>query len=179
MGSSPGTGKTMKKSQRHYRNTEENMNSSVLSGLISVAQKDTSSLDPKVKELRREGYDVVDKRGKDMGKDQFIKLLVTQVTHQDPLKPMKDKEFIAQMAQFSSLEQMTQVNENLQGMQKSNRSEASYALLGKVVKGKGEAGKEMIEGLVKEIIPGGETTWLVTDKGRIDAARVHKVKQGS
>ena len=42
----------------------------------------------------------------DLGKDEFIKILMTQLQHQDPLNPMEDKDFIAQMATFSSLEQM-------------------------------------------------------------------------
>src|SRR5690625_3910519 len=41
-----------------------------------------------------------------LGKDEFIKILMTQLQNQDPLNPMEDRDFIAQMATFSSLEQM-------------------------------------------------------------------------
>ncbi len=48
-----------------------------------------------------------------LGKDDFMKLLVTQLSHQNPLNPMDAQDFSAQLAQFSSLEQLTNSNENL------------------------------------------------------------------
>jgi flagellar basal-body rod modification protein FlgD len=53
-------------------------------------------------------------RADGMGRDAFLKLLVTQLQHQDPTKPQADGEFIAQLAQFSSLEQLTQMQQTLQ-----------------------------------------------------------------
>ena len=41
-----------------------------------------------------------------LGKEEFLKILITQLQHQDPLSPVEDREFIAQLAQFSALEQM-------------------------------------------------------------------------
>ena len=50
----------------------------------------------------------------ELGQDTFLKLLVTQLQHQDPLDPMDDTEFIAQLAQFSSLEKLTEMAASLE-----------------------------------------------------------------
>lgn len=53
---------------------------------------------------------------KELDKDAFLKLLIAELSNQDPMNPMDDREFIAQMAQFSTLEQMTNMTKALEGM---------------------------------------------------------------
>jgi len=53
---------------------------------------------------------------KSMGKDAFLQLLVTQLSHQNPLQPQADGEFMAQLAQFSSLEQLQQTHATLESI---------------------------------------------------------------
>jgi len=51
-----------------------------------------------------------------LGRDAFLNLLVTQLQHQDPLQPQANGEFIAQLAQFSSLEQLTTMSDTLEAI---------------------------------------------------------------
>lgn len=59
-------------------------------------------------------YNTTSTTGSSMDKDAFLKLLVTQLSHQDPLNPVEDKEFIAQMAQFSTLEAVQNLDSTMQ-----------------------------------------------------------------
>ena len=68
-----------------------------------------------------------------LGKDDFLKLLITQLTNQDPTQPMEDTQFISQMAQFSSLEQMTNMNESFNKMAGMITSSQATSTLGKTV----------------------------------------------
>ena len=51
-----------------------------------------------------------------LGESDFLNLLITQLKNQNPLEPMKDTDFIAQLANFSNLQQMTSVNTNISTM---------------------------------------------------------------
>jgi flagellar basal-body rod modification protein FlgD len=51
-----------------------------------------------------------------LGRDAFMSLLLTQLQHQDPTQPQADGEFLAQLAQFSALEQLQQMNKKLESM---------------------------------------------------------------
>ena len=80
-----------------------------------------------------------------LGKDAFLKLLTVQMSHQDPLSPMNNRDMIAQLAQFSSVEQMTEVNKNLDSMKTFYSSQTGYSMLGKSVEVMDEAGNRFLE----------------------------------
>jgi flagellar basal-body rod modification protein FlgD len=74
---------------------------------------------------------------KDLGRDEFLTLLITQLKNQNPLSPMESSDFTAQLAQFSSLEQLFGMNETLANIQDALRSQESGNVLdyiGKMVK---------------------------------------------
>ncbi|MBM7564614.1 flagellar hook capping FlgD N-terminal domain-containing protein [Paenibacillus sacheonensis] len=54
-----------------------------------------------------------------MGKDDFLRILVTQLQNQDPMQPLQDKDFIAQMAQFSSVEQLVNMSDQLTALRQN------------------------------------------------------------
>jgi len=95
---------------------------------------------------------------KAMGKDDFLKLLVAQMQNQDPMNPTDNKDSIAQLAQFSSLEQMNNISTAMNALSQSmvNFSQQSSltqgaAMIGKWVSGVDTDGKTSLEGTVEAV----------------------------
>jgi len=68
-----------------------------------------------------------------IGQEDLFQIMLTQLTYQDPLKPLDNQEFIAQLAQFSSLEQSKQANDNITSLLTMQTANQSIGLLGDVV----------------------------------------------
>ncbi len=97
--------------------------------------------------------------GQNLGKDEFLKLLVTQLTYQDPTSPMEDKEFIAQMAQFTSLEQMTNMARDFSRLTEMIAGSEANSSLGRSVEV--VEGEHIVQGTVKAVTRGGDPQILV------------------
>jgi flagellar basal-body rod modification protein FlgD len=90
--------------------------------------------------------------GGNLGKDDFLKLLTAQLQFQDPMNPMEDKDFMGQMAQFSSLEQITNLAQSMNAIGFSTQVSQGVSLIGRTVdyttadgeKGSGTAGSVAI-----------------------------------
>lgn len=89
-----------------------------------------------------------------LGKDDFLKILMTQLQNQDPLNPMQDQDFISQMATFSSLEQMTNLNSSMDNFIKTaqqNQFMQASSMIGKTVTYLNDQGNEL-SAIVKSVL---------------------------
>lgn len=120
----------------------------------------------------------------ELGKQDFLHLLVTQLRNQDPLNVQQDKDFIAQLAQFSNLEQSTNLNDTFGNLFEFQQLTQSSALIGKNVEarltGTGLQGDfvQDVQGQVKEarMIEGKVKLVVGEDNALIDVEDILKVK---
>ncbi len=110
----------------------------------------------------------------ELDKDDFLKILITQLQYQDPTNPMQDKEFIAQMAQFSSLEQMTNMANSFGKLSSVLNSSEAQSLLGRTVEVMD--GEKAIYGKVSQVVRG-EFPLVMVNGSFYDLEQVSKVEE--
>ncbi|MDR1445100.1 MAG: flagellar hook assembly protein FlgD [Treponema sp.] len=100
-----------------------------------------------------------------LGRDDFLKILITQLSYQDPTSPMEDKEFIAQMAQFSTLEQMTGMAGDFARLTEMLTNTEAASALGRSVElnvaGRENEDAQVVQGVVRAVSRGTNPQVLV------------------
>lgn len=114
----------------------------------------------------------------ELTEDMFLSLLVQQMQNQDPLEPMSNENMLAQLAQFSALEQMNNLNEGFEALSGSidqlNFITAS-AMVGRTVTGVDTDG-ELVQGLVESVHLQGSLVYLTVDGRLMSMAGVQAVE---
>jgi flagellar basal-body rod modification protein FlgD len=103
---------------------------------------------------------------KELDKDAFLRLLVEQLKNQDPMNPQDSSEFIAQLATFSSLEQLTNLNNGVQQMKHCQDMMQASTLIGKQVQIETEDGT--VSGTVGKVVVGSDNVKVFVDGKNYD-----------
>jgi flagellar basal-body rod modification protein FlgD len=106
-----------------------------------------------------------------LGKQDFLQLLIAQLKNQDPMKPMEDKEFIAQLAQFSSLETLQSLDKRLESFSDAQQFGQAAAAIGKRVQATLTDGTKL-NGVVSEVRFAAGITKLVVNNQEVLLSQV-------
>lgn len=115
-----------------------------------------------------------------LGKDDFLKLLMTQLENQDPTNPTDDQQFISQMATFSTLEQITNMAtsiNNLANAQNQNQFLQASTMIGKEVTYLNDQNQEITSAVKSVAFKNGKTTFQLDDAANtsIDASQITQI----
>lgn len=111
-----------------------------------------------------------------LGQQDFIRILLTQLSYQDPMKPMDNQQFMAQMAQFTNLEQTQQINDKLASLVSQQAALQSVGLVGRTVDIETDSGT--VTGTVNALSLAGESPTLtlqVSDGGTLSGIGLSQI----
>ncbi|MFN7135506.1 MAG: flagellar hook assembly protein FlgD [Myxococcales bacterium] len=127
--------------------------------------------------VKKAGQMVDSSKQSSLDKDAFLKLLAAQAKEQDPMNPSDSTQQIAQLAQFSSLEQMLNVATEMGKLRTTNTNQAAIQLVGHDVTFKDPATGLDTTGVVKQVSMGENgPTLTIGDKTGIDPAQISQVR---
>lgn len=112
----------------------------------------------------------------DIGLEEFLRLFLTQLNYQDPLEPVDNREFLAQLAQFSSVELANRTNENTEALLDVNNLSQSIGLLGRTVNIQLETGTTSGEVIAMNLVNGQPQLTILQEDGRFLSASPVQVR---
>lgn len=112
---------------------------------------------------------------KSVGKDQFLRLFLTQLQNQNPLEPMQDRDFLMQLAQFTQVENTEEVARVLQNLQALAHATQATTLLGKRVVALRASDSVPVEGVVNAVRFSNEGVWLKVGNDEVNVNSVLQV----
>lgn len=113
---------------------------------------------------------------KEMGKEDFLKLLVAQMENQDPLNPQSNEDMVMQLAQFSSIEQTELMNNNLEAFIKNNTMGMAGSMIGQEIEAANPDSGVITKGLVSQVNVNGAGTKLIVNGTAVDLKHVITLK---
>jgi len=125
---------------------------------LSLNRADQADLERFVNDFNN-GLNAGRRPQQELGRDDFLRLLIAQLSNQDPTNPMQDRDFIAQMAQFSSLEQMTNMASDFSRLASMLAGSEASGSLGRSVEI--ADGGRTVQGVVRAVTRGTEPQVLV------------------
>jgi len=109
------------------------------------------------------------------GANEFMQILLAQLTHQDPLEPMDNAEMMSQFSQLNSLQELRDIHTALETISVSNQTTYLASLIGKTVKAKRPDG-DPIEGVVEGVVTEGEQPQILIGDETVDLSDVLEIK---
>ena len=100
---------------------------------FEMSPEEKARLNMEVDTINKQNFPEGRKPKQELGKDDLLQLLVAQLTHQDPTSPLEDTQFVAQMAQFTSLEQLTNMNQSFGTLNRLIGDSSAVNVVGKQV----------------------------------------------
>lgn len=113
--------------------------------------------------------------GQQVSADDFLQLLTVQLANQDPLEPVKDTDFLAQMAQFSSLEQMNDLRRSIDGMATLQTPASAQLLLGREIVASDANGS--VRGVVTAVEIENGSVWARVGDSRVSLETIEQIVQ--
>jgi len=109
------------------------------------------------------------------GANEFMQILLAQLTHQDPLEPMNNAEMMSQFSQLNSLQELRDIHTALETISVSNQTTYLASLIGKTVKAARPDG-ETVEGVVDGVVTDTDQPQLLIGSETVDLADVLEIK---